>query len=575
MDIDPCEEQFPFEVQRMEEHDDDGSEDIESLIEEIFGGNDDDEEEEDNISQHDQDEAEDGYTMWGNDSRSRDAAADKDKEEMDILSERRYVVGERELLDLLGRSTCRECGDPIVPSSIVEGEKIAAGIKYKFRCTSGHEGKWISTPFYGGRSAVALLLQLMVLLFGGSWDKFAMGAKFINLAVGSARQFYRMQLQYRVAVEKVFMKHMERVADKLREIPLSLAVDVRYDTPGFCANKSTAVFMDINSRNIVHVEIGDSRQVGRHSPKMEKNLIERGLNYLVNVSPFVVWEIISDASRNIISLMRTEPFQHLKHSLDIWHKAKKLAFMLGEKAKKAPNKDLLPWIRPVVNHFWYCCSISKGSTEKLLKRWCGILHHITNQHFWPGGRCHHATDPSSDTAPSGKWLCRNSSAFQELRKVVTNREWCGTMQYYVNCRQTWAIENFFSHTLLNYVPKRVSFTYDSYCIRNMLAIMDHNNHLHRLPELTKSGLPYVDSHFSRKTKKWVAYEKKTKKEYDYIPDLLIACMKETYGNSCATYSRSQQSLDLDSISANLSGVANPGSRQLLVQMKSRKKSSTT
>ena len=47
-------------------------------------------------------------------------------------------------------------------------------------------------------------------------------------------------------------------------------------------------------------------------------------------------------------------------------------------------------------------------------------------------------------------------------------------------------------------------------------------------------------------------------------------MKETYGNSCATYSRSQQSLDLDSISANLSGVANPGSRQLLVQMKSRK-----
>ena len=57
--------QFTFKIQ-------DGSEDIESLIEEIFGGNDDDDdEEEDNISQHDQDEAEDGYTMWGNDSRSR------------------------------------------------------------------------------------------------------------------------------------------------------------------------------------------------------------------------------------------------------------------------------------------------------------------------------------------------------------------------------------------------------------------------------------------------------------------------------------------------------------------------
>nr|XP_022294778.1 protein draper-like [Crassostrea virginica] len=54
MDIDLCEKQFSFEEQRMEEHDDDGSEDIKCLIEEIFGGNDDDdEEEEDNIYQHD------------------------------------------------------------------------------------------------------------------------------------------------------------------------------------------------------------------------------------------------------------------------------------------------------------------------------------------------------------------------------------------------------------------------------------------------------------------------------------------------------------------------------------------
>lgn len=187
--------------------------------------------------------------------------------------------------------------------------------------------------------------------------------------------------------------------------------------------------MDVNSKHIIHLEIGDSREVGRHSPKMERLLIERGLNYILNVSPYVVWEIISDASRNIISMMRkyiymyfilnnivrnnivwnlftiiylllkgkfwkynymyitgTDPFKHLQHSLDIWHKAKKLAFLLGEIAKKAANKDLLPWIRPIINHFWYCCSASKGNVEKLLKKWFGILHHVTNQHFWPGGR---------------------------------------------------------------------------------------------------------------------------------------------------------------------------------------------
>lgn len=57
------------------------------------------------------------------------------------------------------------------------------------------------------------------------------------------------------------------------------------------------------------------------------------------------------------------------------------------------------------------------------------------------------------------------------RKIVTNREWCGSLKYYTNCRQTWAIENFFSHTLLHYCPKQNSFSYDSYHIRNMLAIL--------------------------------------------------------------------------------------------------------
>nr|XP_034317028.1 uncharacterized protein LOC105338236 [Crassostrea gigas] len=563
-DVDDNVDHIHGEDEEMEEQYD-NTDEVENIIKEIFGSSDDEHDEEDDGGSDDGDEEEKGNEMWQN------ISSDKDQEEMNILSDRRFVVGERELLDLLKRSTCKECGDPIIQSSIVEAEKIAAGIKYKYTCTNGHVGKWISTPFYGGRSAVAILLQLMVLLSGASWDQVNMGAKFINLAIGSARQFYRMQLQYRVAVQKVFTKHMEDIGDKLKEIPLSLAVDVRYDTPGFCANKSTAVFMDVNSKHIIHLEIGDSREVGRHSPKMERLLIERGLNYILNVSPYVVWEIISDASRNIISMMRTDPFKHLQHSLDIWHKAKKLAFLLGEIAKKAANKDLLPWIRPIINHFWYCCSASKGNVEKLLKKWFGILHHITNQHIWPGGRCHHTENNLESLSSNRKWLHRNSSALQELRKAITNRDWCGSMAFYVNCRQTWAIENFFSHTLLHYVPKRVSYSYDSYTIRNMLAVMDHNNHLHRLPQVTESGLPYVYSHFSRKTKQWVAYEKKSIKEYSYIPGLIITCMKEIYGRSCAGYTRTRQSKDLDNISANLSGSANPGSRVLLAEMKSRKK----
>lgn len=76
--------------------------------------------------------------------------SDKDQEEMNILSDRRFVVGERELLDLLKRSTCTECGDPIIQSSIVEAEKIAAGVKYKYTCTVSYhkKNKWPYLIFY-------------------------------------------------------------------------------------------------------------------------------------------------------------------------------------------------------------------------------------------------------------------------------------------------------------------------------------------------------------------------------------------------------------------------------------------
>lgn len=141
-------------------------------------------------------------------------------------------------------------------------------------------------------------------------------------------------------------------------------------------------------------------------------------------SPLIVWEIISDASRNIISLLKTEPFKHLHHSLDMWHKAKKLAVTMADITKKSACRQLLPWIRPIINHFWWSCSTCRGSVDTLLKWWMAILHHINNKHIWPGGRCRH---PEGVTEiENKKWLERDSEAFKQLRKMVTNREWCGT-----------------------------------------------------------------------------------------------------------------------------------------------------
>lgn len=50
-----------------------------------------------------------------------------------------------------------------------------------------------------------------------------------------------------------------------------------------------------------------------------------------------------------------------------------------------------------------------------------------------------------------------------------------------------------------------------------LAVIDHNHHLDREVEIASDGTTVPVNQFSRKTKQWVSYERKVKKNYNYIP----------------------------------------------------------
>ena len=63
------------------------------------------------------------------------------------------------------------------------------------------------------------------------------------------------------------------------------------------------------------------------------------------------------------------------------------------------------------------------------------------------------------------------------KKVVLDRSWTGSFPFYTRCKQIWAIEYFYSHTLLNYCPKEVGYSFDSYVLRNQLIVLDHDHHV--------------------------------------------------------------------------------------------------
>ena len=80
------------------------------------------------------------------------------------------------------------------------------------------------------------------------------------------------------------------------------SVIICYIHAGHCANKATAAFMEETSKKIVHIEIGTSADVEYKSARLEKHLVELGLEYL-QTHTIGIKEVISDASSAVIHIL--------------------------------------------------------------------------------------------------------------------------------------------------------------------------------------------------------------------------------------------------------------------------------
>ncbi|XP_022809882.1 uncharacterized protein LOC111346887 [Stylophora pistillata] len=67
----------------------------------------------------------------------------------------------------------------------------------------------------------------------------------------------------------------------------------------------------------------------------------------------------------ILFYFLTDKFPQLEllHSLDIWHKAKKLSKCIHQAARVKGCESLKEWIDDVVSHFWFCCQNCEGRVK--------------------------------------------------------------------------------------------------------------------------------------------------------------------------------------------------------------------
>ena len=224
-----------------------------------------------------------------------------------------------------------------------------------------------TTPVYLNN----ILVTSSVLVTGNNWLKFHHLCKALNLVIPSKSTFFQNQSSFVSPEVKIFWEELMAESKKILSLynDVTLSGDGRSDSPGHCAQYCTYVLMESLSKMIVDLEVLDQRETEGISTRMEKEGLIRLLTRLKGVID--ISEITTDASTTIIKalkdLQKTHPEAYAKlfHSLDVWHKSKSIRKSLSKVCKAKENEDLIEWIEPIINHFWYCAQTCNGNLEKL------------------------------------------------------------------------------------------------------------------------------------------------------------------------------------------------------------------
>lgn len=450
---------------------------------------------------------------------------------------------------------------------------IGSALHLKWTCRKGHiVKKWCSQPVLNRRmNSGDLQFASAVLLSGNNFQKISLFAKFLNLPAISNTTFHKIQRTYLIpSIDEFWSEKQEETINLFRGQELVILGDGRMDSPGHSAQYCSYTFMEYTTKKILCIITMDKRMTDLKSTNLEKACFMKGLQFLLDRGLNVV-EVVTDAHVQVASIMKKD-YPHICHSFDIWHGTKNLGKKIMSIAQESDKKELLPWTKDIMNHFWYAAQVS-DTYETFIGVWFGLLHHVTNEHEWilpynDSGinACQHG--PLTEERTKG-WLEKNSPAHNALRYVVMDKRRLNQIHYYLNCRSTAELENF-QNLILVYASKRFSYSPPTYRARNLLAALDHNGHAEREIKTNKDGSVRYQRSFNKKSGIWSVHELKVDKTYSYIQSPVEKIVKKRLNDEEGMSGNVVlEADDPRRISKTLARIPPPPTAQLVRERKSR------
>ena len=451
---------------------------------------------------------------------------------------KRCIVHISKLEELLLKTNCSFCQSPVnrlIPTC------IGASVEYIIEYVCDHPNfNWSSSEYVGaGRSrvpAVNIEVCAATLYAGLTHSSVKRHYDLLELPMVSQKRFYEIQNQILIPiVSEAWLHERDTTVTELKDagVPLCLAGDGRYDSPGYNAKYMTYSFIDSDSNKIVDFELVQVNQTGT-SQAMEKFGFSMTLDRLLE-EDVPVATIATDRHTGIRAIMRKEytPNKNINHQFDVFHMVNSVRKKLQEASKKKANERLGEWMKSIINQIWYASKNCGGDPERLEELITSMCYHIAGVHKWKGYKHYNAclhNRLSAQQQKKTKWLKRG--VLQALKDIILDRKLLADLRHLSLFCHTGSLETYHSK-MLTFCPKRIEFDYPCMLARTQLAALDHNENVGR-PQATVGkvfkgtgdlGEKRFRMEWKKRTKSWVSWVAYQPTSHSRIDSLMVRALE--------------------------------------------------
>ncbi|XP_049324303.1 uncharacterized protein LOC111195039 isoform X2 [Astyanax mexicanus] len=429
----------------------------------------------------------------------------------------KYIVFEKNLMELF--ETCPVCSRLSDVKTYRRGTFVSI-IQKCHHCQ--YSKKWKSQPLIGSSPVGNIQLSAAIYFTGSSYFQVKKVFQAMHLRNISYTAFRRHANSYlEPAVVYKWRQYQETELQFLSQRKVKIGGDMRADSPGHSAKYGTYSVMNLETNNIIDIQLIQSNEVGG-SHNMEKEGLKRSLQHLESKGVAVDY-IVTDRHPQIQKILRD---RQITHYYDVWHLEKGLSKKLGKVAKEKDCEVVKKWQQGIKNHVYWCTTSSSSGPEKVAK-WTSVVNHVQDKHthdnpLYP--QCQHPIRQSRDRK---KWF---QPALYKLEKILTNKRVLGDVERLSSRYQTSTLEAFHS-VILRFTPKSVVFPFIGMLCRLYLAAMHFNENAGRTQARTTSGVLRYRLHFPKAKKGGHTVKSvKSPPTYCYVYNLIAAVFDDIVPN---------------------------------------------